>query len=100
MGNCGYAICTSHTSSCGWGTGGSGALKSERGCVCLWESSDESGCLSGVLMARGPQSQAWTLDSLNRPAACGVTELFFPPPDRKQAILGCPLIVLALLSQS
>lgn len=80
--------------------GGSGALKSEHGCVCLWESSDESGCLSGVLMARGPQSQAWTLDSLNRPAACGVTELFYPIPDRKQAILGRPLIVLALLSQS
>ena len=80
--------------------GRSGALKSERGCVCLWESSDESGCPSGVLMAWGPQSRAWTLDSLHRPAACGVTQLFYPTPDGKQATLGCPLIVLALLSQS
>lgn len=34
----------------------------------------------GVLMAGGPQSQAWTLDALNGPAASGVTQLLYPPP--------------------
>lgn len=54
----------------------------------------------GLPAAWGPQNHSWILDSLTRPAVCGVTQVLLSPPAGEKTILSCPVVILALLPQS
>lgn len=88
------------------------ASSSKRGSICLPGSTKEPGfCLlprsrggggrgRGLPAAWGPQNHSWILDSLTRPAVCGVTQVLLSPPAGEKTILSCPVVILALLPQS